>query len=192
MTRNSNKPKRKTLKKGNAEGLKKPSVNRTRESKKKFSLSKLINPTIIATLITVVIAIGFFNSADIRFVRQSHDDVCPFEVTNGNFEISFSNQNGNRGTDLFVEVSSPNNIAFLKNNDSMNIPAGRWASLKFLIKASTLKKGYDPIDNVTIDVNASYISDAINTRKSIYWSCKYKKWSSQLLLESYVQKSLLS
>lgn len=74
------------------------------------------------------------------------------------FEIYFTNSNGNRGTDLFVEVTSPDNISFIKNQDSVNIPAGREnAKLKFIMDQKSLMiNPHTTIDNVTLITNAHY------------------------------------
>lgn len=128
---------------------------------------------------------GFFTSADIRFQRQQFtDEVCPSSLNSysGDFEISFSNS-GNRGTDLFVEIQSPDNILFIKNKDSIHVPAGQASTLKFNINSSSLKKNsYDLINNATINIVGEYKVNNMGKINRITYDCKYKKDESSLLL----------
>lgn len=129
---------------------------------------------------------GYFTSADIRPVRNSFsDDFCPLYLENfGEFNIEFSNQNGNRGADLYVELSSPNNISFLKAKDYLSIPAGKTSQFTFRINPESLKKPNDwrPMDEVTINIFANYTANRQGDIKSIAEKCYYKSSGSQLLL----------
>lgn len=129
---------------------------------------------------------GFFTSADIRFGRQPYsDNLCPSTLNtySGDFEIYFSNSNGNRGTDLFVEIQSPDNVSFIKNKDSINIPVGQTSSLKFVINSSSLKiNNYDVINNCTINIIGKYTVNNRGKINSITYDCKYKKEGSSLVL----------
>jgi len=147
-----------------------------------------MHPTIIAAIIALIglIAVqkGVFTSADIRFQRQPFEDkVCPNHLDGGILNLYFSNFNGNRGTDLFVKISSSNNVSFLKNEDIINIPAGQSTSLKFLINESTLKPDrYNSINNFTLVINANYAYNFWKTIKNISCVCKYEKEYSSLVL----------
>ena len=129
---------------------------------------------------------GFFTSADIRFGRQPYSDsLCPSPLNtySGDFEIYFSNSNGNRATDLFVEIQSPDNISFIKNKDSINIPVGQTSTLKFVINSSSLKiNNYDVINNATINIVGKYTINNRGKINSITSDCKYKKDGSSLVL----------
>jgi len=133
---------------------------------------------------------GFFTSADIRFVRQrGTDHVCPSSLNtySGDFEIFFSNKDGNRGTSLTVELNSPSNISFIKNKDAISIPAGSPSSLKFIINTSSLKRAdkympYRIIDNVTINVMTEYVVNVRGNKKELFLQCPYVKKDGFLLL----------
>ena len=88
----------------------------------------------ISTTLSLLYYNGFFTNADVRFVRQiGRDSVCPWVPSSSDgFEIFFRNE-GNKGTDLFVDLSSSDNITFVKNNDSISLAAGESNSLKFKI-----------------------------------------------------------
>lgn len=152
------------------------------------------NKAIIVALLGIVGVIisaylyqtGFFTSADIRFQKQwDSDSACPsfLNAHSGDFEISFSNRNGNRGTDLFGEIQSPNNISFVKNMDSINIPAGQVSTLKFVINSSSLKTNSDDvIDNWIINISGKYKVNNRGKINQITYECKYKKGGSLLIL----------
>lgn len=129
---------------------------------------------------------GFFTSSDIRFGRQPYSDTpCPSTLNtySGDFEIYFSNINGNRGTDLFAEVQSPDNISFIKNKDRINIPVGQTTTLKFVVNSSSLKiNNYDVINNATINIIAKYTLNNRGKINQITYECKYKKEGSSLSL----------
>ncbi|MBU3957680.1 MAG: hypothetical protein KKB25_01255 [Nanoarchaeota archaeon] len=143
---------------------------------------------IIAALITILVAAGFFTFSDIRFTRQSFtDNVCPNSISPysaGEIKLLFDNI-GNRNADLFVKLSSSDNIQFIKSSDGINMPVNSGVTtLTFLINTSSLKTTIgDVIGNLTIDIDAQYTSNALGMRNTLNCVCKYEKENSELRLK---------
>jgi len=143
---------------------------------------------VFVTGMMLLVSLNVFDSSDIIFARQYNNEVCPTDITTGNFEILFSSQSSEKSTNLFVEVTSPDNVSFVKSNDFVKFPVNIVSLMKFQINSSSLKKnGYESIDNLTLVITATYeknLWDKIrNTKTSLACKCYYHKQYSQLLLE---------
>ncbi|MEK6927560.1 MAG: hypothetical protein AABX11_03945 [Nanoarchaeota archaeon] len=139
---------------------------------------------IIGIIISILIVIGFFNSPNIKLVRQSGSDyTCP-NILYPFFDVSFSNE-GSAGTDLCINLNSPNeNVSFIKNNDCLFIGSNEQTQFKFVINETSLSR----LDNVSIIYSYNYKKWFFNHENNTI-SCEYAKENNwQFILRS--QKTL--